>query len=92
MVGSAWRGQAGRSISGITKHCGGAGRGREDRAEARRLRLRGALSSCMERGDNIVTAHEGAIGEVDGGAVIEIDCHLGELVLLGCRASDVGIN
>lgn len=54
--------------------------------------MRGALLICVRAGDDIVTAHEGTIGEVDSGAVIEIDCHLGELVLLGGRASDEGIN
>jgi hypothetical protein len=54
--------------------------------------LRGALAGYARRDDNLVAAYERAIGEIDSSVVIEIDGHLGQLVLLGGRARDVGVD
>lgn len=92
IASSVWRGHARRGISGVAKRRRGAGRRRVDRAESRGLRLRWALPEHARGEGDIVAAHERAIAEVDGRAVIEINGHLGELVLLGSRASDVSID
>jgi hypothetical protein len=54
--------------------------------------LRGALAGYTRGDDNLVAAYERAIGEIDSSVVIEIDGHLGQLVLLGGRARDVGVD
>lgn len=54
--------------------------------------MRGTLARSVGRAEDIVAADEGAVGDVDGGTIIEIDGHLGKLVLLGSIAHDPGID
>jgi len=42
--------------------------------------------------DHIILANTGAVGDINGGIIEEVDGHLGELVLLGCRAWDKSID
>ncbi len=54
--------------------------------------------ACVERlgepwsGENIVGFGEGTGIQVDGSIVVEVNCHLGELVLLAGRTNNIGIN
>ena len=54
--------------------------------------MRGALPNCSRWPVNIVTAYERPVGEIHRGTVIKIDGHFRELVLLGGRTNDVGVD
>jgi hypothetical protein len=47
---------------------------------------------CRGRGEDIIFSDEGAGVEVDGCIVVEVNCHIGEFVLLGSSTNDIDIN